>query len=110
MMGDKNPHALALGFRKARGKLRKIGELGIQPDWTQDNIDDCVISLAKAKAKREGSEDWKQYLKGQQWYVEDLVKFSGLATSKEKLEVEYDMAFPDVAEEEEMLAELDSLS
>ena len=50
MMGDKNPHALALGFRKARGKLRKIGELGIQPDWTQDNIDDCVISLAKAKA------------------------------------------------------------
>ena len=86
----------------------KIKELGIKADFTEAQIDELVKTLSIAKAATEGKEDWKPYSKGQQWYVEDLVKFAGM-TPAEKLEYEYMQAFPDTADEDEMLTALTEL-
>ena len=106
-MDEKNPHGLALGFRRARAKSNKIKELKITPDFTDDQIDTLVKTLSEAKAKADGNDDWKPYSKGQQWYIEDLVKFSAM-TAREKLDYEYEMAFPETADEDEMLAALEA--
>ena len=107
-MNEKNPHGLALGFRRARAKSNKIKELGINADFTEEQIDELVKTLSEAKAKAEGKDDWKPYSKGQQWYVEDLVRFASM-TPREKLDYEYDQAFPDTADEDEMLLALESI-
>jgi len=111
-MDERNPHGLALGFRRARGKTLKIKELGITPDMSEDDVNDLIKTLAQTKAKAESEdgsiERWKEYVKGQAWYVEDLKRFSALG-AKERLEMEYAQAFPDVASEQEMLSELQDL-
>ena len=107
-MDEKNPLALALGGRRALAKARKIAELGITPKITEDATDALITTLAKAKAEKDGVE-WTTLIKGQRWYVEDLIKFSGLAAT-DKLAVEYSQAFPDVATEDELLLELEQLS
>ena len=106
-MQEKQPQALASGYRRAVGKLTKIKELKITPDMTQEAIDALVEKLAKAKGKEEGK-DWKTKVDGQRWYVTDLVKFSGMELN-EALEHEYSMAFPDTASEDEMLTALAKL-
>lgn len=107
-MIDKNEQALAMAYRRAVGKSLKIKELEITPDMTEDAIDAMVKFCAETKAKKEGTEDWKQYLKGQRWYVEDLVSFSKL-DAQQRLDLEYRNSFPDVATEQEMLNSLQVL-
>lgn len=108
MHNEKNPHGSAIAFRRAKGKIGAIAELLITPNMTLDQQDALATKRAKDKAAKEGTEDWKQFISGQSWYIEDLVKFSGLTTS-EKFEHEYMQAFPDIAEEEELLAALESI-
>ncbi len=103
-MIDKNPQALALGFKKCSGKILKIQELGISPDMDEDSIEVLIESLATAKALAEGN-TLAENVKGQRWYVEGLVKFSGM-TPKEQLDAEYKDAFADSASEDEMLEAL----
>ena len=107
-MVDKNAHALSMAYRRALAKSLKIKELGITPDMTEDQIDGQVKYCAEMKALKEGVEDWKQYLKGQRWYVEDLVAFSKL-DAQARLDLEYKNTFPDVATEQEMLNSLQVL-
>lgn len=104
-MTDKNEQALAMAYRRALAKSLKIKELEITPDMDEDAIDAMVKYLAELKAKKEGTDDWKQYLKGQRWYVEDLVSFSAL-DAQGRLDLEYRNSFPDVATEAEMLNSL----
>lgn len=104
---DKNQHALALAFKKAKAKSNKIKELNIHSDMTEQEIEDMIVMQAKAKAETAGDE-WTTHIKGMRWYVESLVKFSGLS-AKERLEVEYEDAFAEVASEAEMLAKLEDL-
>jgi len=106
-MDERNPDALALGFRRAKAKSLKIKELGIVPAIIEKDKLSLIEACCKAKAKQDNS-DWKTHAKGQTWYVEDLITFSGL-TSAQKLDVEYTAAFPATASESEMLADLDSL-
>lgn len=106
-MEDKNPQALTMAYKRVVGKSMKIKELEITPDMTEEAIDAMVKFLAEAKADREGG-DWKQSLKGQRWYVEDLVKFSGMS-AEERLNLEYSMSFPEIASEGEMIGALKSL-
>ena len=106
---DKNPEGLALAFKKARGKSRKIKELGISSDMPTNLIDNLIMEQATFKAEAEEEEDFEPYIKGQRWYIESLVKFSGL-TNQEKLDTEYEDAFAEVASEAEMLLELERLS
>lgn len=106
-MVDKNGHALAMAYRRAVAKSLKIKELDITPEMEDDeDAQDAMVQwLAEAKAEREGTEDWKQYLKGQRWYVEDLISFSKL-DAQGRLDLEYRNSFPDVATEQEMLNSL----
>ena len=107
-MDEKNQQALALAFKRAKYKILKIKELGITPKYTAEQIDKLIEKLSKAKAK-ETETKWETHVKGQRWYVEDLVKLSALG-NQELLDYEYAQSFPDVADESELLAELDKLA
>jgi len=104
---DKNQHALALAFKKAKAKSNKIKELGIHPDMSEQEIEAMIIAQAKAKAEADG-DDWTTHIKGMRWYVESLVNFSGLS-AQERLDTEYEDAFAEVASEAEMLKKLEEL-
>jgi len=104
---DKNQHALALAFKKAKAKSNKIKELGITPDMSTQDIEAMIIAQAKAKAEEAGDE-WTTHIKGMRWYIESLVAFSALG-AQERLDAEYEDAFADVASEAEMLAKLEDL-
>ena len=108
MSMDKNQEALALAFKRARAKSLKIKELAIEPDMAKEAIEELVEVGAKDKAERMVETDWTQYVKGQRWYIEDLIEFSGLSP-QERLNHEYDQCFADVASEAEMLATLEGL-
>lgn len=107
-MTDKNAHALAMAYKRAVAKSLKIKELEITPDMSEEDIDAMVKFCAELKAEREGVDDWKQFLKGQRWYVEDLVAFSKL-DAQQRLDLEYRNSFPEVATEAEMLNSLQVL-
>jgi hypothetical protein len=101
----RNPQVLAAAFRVAKAKKAKIAQLGITADMTEDEIDSLVMSLAEAKAI-EKEAPMKDFVAGQQWYVEQLVTFAGM-TAKERLDAEFEDKFPEVASEEELLALLE---
>ena len=108
-MDERNPLALALAFKRAKGKTLKIQLLGITPKLKPTEIDKMIQTLATKKAEELGdAEKWAEEVKGQRWYVEDLVAFSALSP-KERLDKEYEQAFPDVAEEDEMLLALEGM-
>ena len=107
-MTDKNAHALAMAYKRALAKSLKIKELEITPDMSEEDIDAMVKFCAEMKALKEGVEDWKQFLNGQRWYVEDLVAFSKL-DAQQRLDLEYRNSFPEVATEAEMLNSLQVL-
>jgi len=104
---DKNQHALALAFKKARAKSSKIKELGIHPDMSEQEIEAMIIAQAKAKAEADGDE-WTTHIKGQRWYIESLIAFSAL-NAQERFDTEYEDAFAEVASEAEMLKKLEEL-
>lgn len=107
-MTDKNAHALAMAYKRAVAKSLKIKGLEITPDMSEEDIDAMVKFCAELKAEKEGVDDWKQFLKGQRWYVEDLVAFSKL-DAQQRLDLEYRNSFPEVATEAEMLNSLQVL-
>lgn len=105
---DKNEEALALAYKRAKGKSLKIRDLNIESDMEEDAIRALIVYQAKAKAKADGKDDFLPFIKGQEWYIRDLIAFSAL-TAQERLDVEYDSVFGDVASEEEMLVSLEGL-
>jgi len=100
-MMDKNPQARTLAFKRCVGKLKKIKELGITPDMSEDQIEEMIERLATAKAA-EKEVNLSEVVSGQRWYVTDLVHFSGL-THEEQLEAEYNNSFAETASEAEMI-------
>jgi hypothetical protein len=104
---DRNPQALALAFRKCKGKILKIKELAITPSMKEKDIEALIENLATAKAKAKVV-DISETVAGQRWYVEQLVLFSGLST-EDQLTQEYDDSFADTASEGEMLKALAAL-
>lgn len=107
-MIDKNPQALALAFKKCKGKLLKIRELKITPDMKENAVDTLIENLSKAKAT-EKQVEIAEVVVGQRWYIEGLVRFSGL-TDQERLDTEYDDCFADTASESEMLKALSAIA
>jgi hypothetical protein len=105
---DRNQSVLTSAFKKAKAKIKRIQELGIRADMTEDEIEEVVVALATAKALENEGKTVKDYLDGQQWYVESLVKAAGL-TGQELLDSEYEEAFADNASEDEMLTALNAL-
>jgi CelD/BcsL family acetyltransferase involved in cellulose biosynthesis len=107
-MIGKNPQALALAFKKCRGKLLKIAELGIKSDQTDKITEAMIETLAEQKAI-DMKVDLAEVVVGQRWYVEGLIRFSGL-TVEAQLQAEYDDSFADTASEGEMLQALTALT
>ncbi len=107
-MIDKNPQAMTLAFKKAKGKILKIQELGITPEMDAESIELLIEMLATAKAVEDNS-TMAEHVKGQRWYVEGLVKFSGLSV-EEQMDKEYEDSFADTASEGEMLEALRSMA
>ena len=105
MMG-KNPQALAQAFKKCKGKILKIQELGIVPDMAEDDVEALIEKLSMEKVQ--DGEKLSDHVKGQRWYVENLVKFSAL-DEQTQLQQEYDDAFAGTASEDEMLHALQAL-
>ena len=109
-MDDKNQQALALAFKKCRGKLLKIRELKITPDMKEKDIDKLIETLSTAKAADpEVTHTMAEIIARQRWYIEGLVKFSGL-TDQQRLDSEYDDCFADTASEAEMLEALSKMA
>lgn len=106
-MLDKNPIVLATAYRRVVAKTNRIKELGLNTDLTEEQINEIIEARARAKAETEGGE-WTTYVKGQRWYIEDLIKFSELG-ALDALEYEYMQSFPDAATEFEMLQSLEAL-
>ena len=106
-MNGKNPQALAVAYRRAVAKSAKLNELEIEVGIDEKGIDETIKFLAEKKAESEGK-PWTDFVKGQRWYVEDLVKFAGL-DAEERLNYEYAQAFPDTATEDELLTALEKL-
>ncbi len=104
----RNPQALALAFKKCRGKILKIQDLGITPDMDKETVEEIIETLANAKALEDGAK-MSDHVKGQRWYVENLVKFSALSV-EEQVELEYQDSFADTASENEMLKALKALA
>ena len=107
-MIDKNPQARALAFKKCKGKLLKIAELGITPDQSEEATEAMIEALSNAKAT-EKQVELAEVVAGQRWYIENLVRFSGM-TIEEQFQAEYDDSFADTASEGEMLKALAELA
>lgn len=105
---DRNQQVMATAFKKAKSKILRIKQLGITPTMTEDAIEQIVIDLATVKALETQGKTIKDFLDGQQWYVESLVKASGL-TGTEIFNAEYDDSFGDIASEEEMFGVLNAM-
>lgn len=108
-MDEKNPLALALAFKRARGRTAKINELGLTSSMKTETVDKLIKDLSIAKAKENGNEEkWPDEVSGQRWYIEDLIEFSKM-DAQTRLDHEYNKAIPDVADEDEMLSMLTAM-
>ena len=103
---QKNQQALAIATRRAIGKSKKIKELGITSDMSLSDQDDLVLYLSESKEPVEGK-TLDDFIKGQEWYVKDLIKFSALS-AQERMDYEYAHAFPEVATEDEGLEAIEA--
>ncbi len=109
-MDGRNKEVLSLAFKKAKAMSNKINELGIKPDFTKEQINETIIALAEEKLKDPTwTKSRNDTIKGQRWYVEDLVEFSGLEP-QDRLDREYDNSFSDIASEDELVIALAKLS
>jgi hypothetical protein len=103
---QKNQQAMAIAIRRAVAKSKKIKELGITPNMTVEQIDTLILALSAKKDVTERSSN--DVVKGQEWYVNDLKAFSALS-AQDRLDHEYAVAFPEVAEPEEALDMLEAI-
>jgi len=101
---DRDPQVLSQAFKRAKSKLAKIDDLGIEEGLSEETINGLVEQLSVAKGIEE-EKPWTEFAKGQRYYVESLVKFAGM-TPQERLDTEYEATFADTASEEEMLLAL----
>jgi len=92
---------LGLSYKKAKAIKAKIAELGVNKDT---NVEELVTKLAKAK-EQAGDGKWTTHLKGQEWYVNDLVAKSQM-TNQELLESVYQDLLPANSSFEELVGML----
>ena len=74
---DYKQELLGTTFRKAKGIKEAISNHGITPKMTEKKIEALVIKLADAKVTLLGGKRL-DYLSGQEWYVNNLIKLSSL--------------------------------
>lgn len=108
-----NPQARSAAYFDAISKMKKVKELGITPDMSQEAQDDLVEKLSTAKALKahmDGEEaKVADFRNGQAWYVESLVEFAGMSP-EEQLAKCYEQKFAEHATDDEMLMALAAMS
>lgn len=87
-MAELNPIVKAKAARIAIAKSKRISELDLTPQMSDEERDAKAYDLATAKALTDGGEV-ADYLEGQSWYVNDLCEFAAL-TPEQRFQVEYD--------------------
>lgn len=108
-MDERNHEVLALAFKRAKAKTLKIKELAITPKMTKKAIDTLIVKLSDVKmAEPDNTKNRNDTVKGQRWYIEDLVAFSAM-DPQARLDNEYNNCFSDIASEDEMLLALEAL-
>ena len=106
MSTEKNQEALAIAFKQIGVHLDKIEELNIAPDMNEESVDALVKTLSEDKALNECKGTWKDYVKGQRFYVESLIRDCNLEPQA-LVDYHYKRAFSEVATEEEMLGNIE---
>ena len=121
-MKQLNAQAQAIAIRRAIAKSKKIKLLEQElpcliSQLDQAQRDSLVEKLATAKAvvMADGSEQ-EDHMRGQEWYVKDLISFAALGgeqrpdeseeaykkrCASDRMHYEYALAFPEVATEDE---------
>ena len=94
-------------YRRVAGKSEAIIKMGISPTITAEARDEIIKTRAEAKAEELGNK-WQDNVKGQRWYIEDLITYSGLDL-KERKEAERKAVFPDIASSEQMDESLEEI-
>ena len=105
---DKKPEARSAAFFDCKAKIKKVKQLGITSDMSQEAQDELVEDLSTAKAVEDGSKV-ADHRNGQAWYVESLVEFAGMSV-EEQFEHCYNRKFAEQADESEMLDSLQALT
>ncbi len=85
---DEKKELLGTSFRKAQSVINACGLHNINPDMTEDAIEELVLKLAQAKVDLTGGK-LSDYVGGQEWYVRSLIHKSGL-TDQQLFDGEYD--------------------
>ncbi len=96
-----NDHARSQTYKAVMRDLDKIEANKISKKMTKKAEDALVKLWSVEKGEVEGK-DWKEFVKGQRWYVQDLQDFSAM-DENQMMEKKYRDAFADVANEEEMV-------
>ncbi len=109
-MDGRNHEVLALAYKNAKRKIQKIKEFSITSDMEPEAVNALIVQFADAKlAEPSYKKTRNEAIKGQRWYVEDLIEFSGLEPQAQ-LDKEYEDCFGEASAEDEMVAELAKLS
>jgi len=85
-------------------KLLQFERLGIKTTSPAEDIADLITQRAKDKALSEGAEDYKPYLKGQEFYINGLIQFAKTVKEKGKeegIKIVFNQAFNSIASIEE---------
>ncbi len=107
MFNDQKIEAIA--YKKAVAKSKKIEEFGIYPTMPEVEQDALVLKLRDAKMKTEEGLNLKDVTRGQRFYVDSLIKFSGM-TATQKWEHEYNDLFAELGDDDDRLSELEAIS
>ena len=85
-------------------KLQQFNRLNIKTTSPAEDIADLITQRAKDKALSEGAEDYKPYLKGQEFYVNSLIQFAREVKAhgaSEGRKIVFNQAFNSIASIEE---------
>ncbi len=99
----KNRDALALAYKRAIFNRNKVKEFGITPDMSSEDKVKLAKALAEKKAEKLGVGTWKDYVEGQEKWIDSLKNFAQYETPEDAIAHEYDKAFADVASEKELM-------
>lgn len=104
-MNENNPHAVALAGRNALNQMRRFHALGLSLTISDEKKDEIIEKLAREKDPQK----WESRIAGYRQHVDLLLKFAAM-TVDQQFEYEYQKAFPEVADQDEIKAAMAELS
>lgn len=103
---QENQQAVVSAYKKTKAKSQKILDLGIRADMTKEEIAEIVLKLSEAKGM-EANKPLDEFIKGQEWYVKDLMKLSALNIT-ERFVYEVNLAVVETSSKDELMEDLEA--